>query len=134
MKKLLRSESGQALVEMAIVLPILLMLIMAILETGWLFSNKLMLDNVCREAARSAISAAAEGNNNEKSLARVESLLPTYAQGKVTAEISYSNETAFRKGDVQVRLRYQLKPITPLVGIFVPEDYNLQSSCTMKVS
>lgn len=134
MRKHLQQEHGQALVEMAIVLPLLLMLVMAILETGWLFSNKLMLDNVCREAARSAISTASEGNNNAAALARVTELLPSHAKDKVTAQISYTNVTAFRKGDVIVKLTYRLSPITPLVGIFLPEDYNLVSSCTMKVS
>lgn len=134
MQKFAKSESGQAMVEMALILPVLLLLIMGILEAGWLFSNKLMLDNVCREAARSAISTAAQGNNNAEALARVQQLLPGYAAGKVGVQITYTDETVFRKGDVRVHLTYPLAPITPLVGTLLPEGCALQADCVMKVS
>ena len=53
-KKLRRSENGQAMVEMALVLPILLLLVGGIIDFGWLFYNKLALNNAAREGARYA--------------------------------------------------------------------------------
>ena len=53
-KKLRRSEKGQAMVEMALVLPILLLLVGGIVDFGWLFYNKLALNNAAREGARYA--------------------------------------------------------------------------------
>lgn len=53
-KKLRRSEKGQAMVEMALVLPILILIIGGIVDFGWLFYNKLALNNAAREGARYA--------------------------------------------------------------------------------
>lgn len=47
-----RRESGQAMVEFALVLPILLLLLCGIIDFGWMFFNQLTLNNWCREGAR----------------------------------------------------------------------------------
>ena len=65
---LYRSERGAELIEMAIVLPILLLLIMGLADFGFLFQRYVVLTN-----------AAAEG-------ARVGSL-PGYTSGDVTARV-----------------------------------------------
>ena len=43
-----RREGGQATVEMALTLPLLLLLIFGMLEMGWLASTRLLLDNITR--------------------------------------------------------------------------------------
>ena len=53
-KWLRRNEAGQSMVEMALVLPILLILIGGIVDFGWLFYNQLSLTNAAREGARYA--------------------------------------------------------------------------------
>ncbi len=45
---------GQALVEFALILPVLLMILMVIIEVGRLFSAWLIVENVARESARYA--------------------------------------------------------------------------------
>lgn len=55
MKKLVKSEKGQALVEFALVLPILLMLLCGIIDFGWLYYNQITLNNAAREGARYAV-------------------------------------------------------------------------------
>lgn len=47
----LKVERGQALLEVAIVLPLLLLLILGAMDFGRLFSTKIVLTNVAREAA-----------------------------------------------------------------------------------
>ena len=54
-KWLRKSEKGQAMVEMALVLPILLLLVGAIVDFGWLFYSQLALNNAAREGARYAV-------------------------------------------------------------------------------
>ncbi len=51
-RKKVKSEEGQALLEFAIVLPLILMILCGILDFGWLFYNQLNVDNASREAAR----------------------------------------------------------------------------------
>lgn len=48
-------NKGAAVVEFAVVLPILLLLVFGIIEFGFLLYNKAMLTNASREAARVGI-------------------------------------------------------------------------------
>lgn len=52
------TERGAALVEFALVFPILLLLLMGIVEFGLLFYNKQVLTNASREGARAGIAYA----------------------------------------------------------------------------
>lgn len=48
----LKEERGQAMVEFALVLPILILIVCIIIDLGWIFGNQITLNNACREAAR----------------------------------------------------------------------------------
>ena len=54
LKWLKKSQAGQAMVEMALVLPVLIILLGGILDFGWLYYNKIALTNAAREGARYA--------------------------------------------------------------------------------
>ncbi len=48
-------ERGAALVEFAMVLPLLVMLVFGIMEAGWAFSQSIEVRNAAREGARLAV-------------------------------------------------------------------------------
>ena len=48
-------EKGAAIVEFAVVLPILLTLVFGIMEAGWLFAQQVEVRNAAREGARLAV-------------------------------------------------------------------------------
>jgi len=50
-----RGQRGASLIEFAIVLPILVVLLLGIIELGFLLFNKAMITNASREGARAAI-------------------------------------------------------------------------------
>jgi Flp pilus assembly protein TadG len=50
-----RGESGQALVEMALILPVLLLLVLGILEFGRAWNAKQVITDAAREGARLAV-------------------------------------------------------------------------------
>lgn len=54
-RKLKQKEDGQALVEFALVLPILLILLCGIVDFGWIYYNQITLNNAAREGARYAV-------------------------------------------------------------------------------
>ena len=54
-KRFRRSEKGQALVECALVRPLLLALLCGIIDFGWLYYNQITLNNAAREGARYAV-------------------------------------------------------------------------------
>lgn len=55
LRRFWENEDGQSLVEFALVLPILLLLICAIIDFGWLYYNQITLNNAAREGARYAV-------------------------------------------------------------------------------
>ena len=55
LRKWSRGEHGQAMVEFALVLPILLLLLCGIIDFGWLYYNQIALSNAAREGARYAV-------------------------------------------------------------------------------
>ena len=54
MRRLIRSELGQSIVETAVVLPVVLLLLVAIVDSGRVFHSWLIVTNAAREGARSA--------------------------------------------------------------------------------
>jgi Flp pilus assembly protein TadG len=54
-KRFLRTEKGQAMVEFALVLPLLIALLCGIIDFGWLYYNQIALSNAAREGARYAV-------------------------------------------------------------------------------
>jgi Flp pilus assembly protein TadG len=63
-KKRFKSEEGQALVEFALVMPLLLMILCGIIDFGWLFYNQLNVDNSAREAARTVCVECANADSS----------------------------------------------------------------------
>ena len=57
----MKSQKGQAIVETALILPILLMLLFGITDFGRLFHAYLTLDHAGREAARAASVGTEDG-------------------------------------------------------------------------
>lgn len=55
LKRLFRSEKGQAMVEFALILPLLLTLLCGIIDFGWMYYNQITLNNAAREGARYAV-------------------------------------------------------------------------------
>lgn len=47
-----KQEEGQAMVEFALTLPIFVLLLCIIIDSGWIFNRQLLVNNACREAAR----------------------------------------------------------------------------------
>ena len=130
-----RRESGQSAVELALTLPLLLLLIFGMVEMGWLASTRLMLDNVTREGVRSGIIATSASANTADVIERINDMKPAYLPGTITVTVTYSIPSNFRSGDITVVSTYNLAPLTPLTG-FLTEDgtFHLRSECTMKMS
>lgn len=52
LKRIAKNEKGQAMVEFALILPLLILLLCGIIDFGWIFGNQLILNNAGRDTAR----------------------------------------------------------------------------------
>ncbi len=129
-----RQEAGQAAVEFALTLPIVLLLMCGILELGWVSANAMILENITREGVRAGIIATDYSSNNTRIAERIQGMAPDYFDS-VEVTITYSDPSDFRAGDVTVVTHYALPAITPLSGLITEGGvFRLEASCTMKMS
>lgn len=90
-------QRGMALIEFALVLPVVLFILMGIIEMGWLVKNQLALANSVRDGAR----YAALGNTSTNVIARIKNgaaqLNPSVQSSQImllqTADTTGSNPT-----------------------------------------
>lgn len=116
-RKKLKNEDGQAMVEFALCLPILLLILCGIIDFGWMFYNQLALNNVCREGARYAVVNTAEDHSTDAIERHIESVIAAnYSIGEVELGVTYSQPTDPTAGSVTVTLEKEFKWITPLVS------------------
>ncbi len=55
MRQMIREERGQSMLEMALVLPLLLAVVFGIIEFGHIYSTKIEMNNLARQAVRTAV-------------------------------------------------------------------------------
>ena len=67
-RQLLKGEQGQSMVELALVLPLLIMLLTGIIQFGFLFNGYITVTSAAREGARLAVV----GGTDEQVKARVQ--------------------------------------------------------------
>lgn len=138
MKKLLylfkKNEKGQAVVELAITIPILLLVLCAIIDFGWIFSNKMFITYSSREGARYATVNATATNAVTLITNKIKNTAPSYLTNKLTVTVTFSNPYDIRSGDVTIKVSCNVKALTPLTGIFVEnQDIPIESICVMKI-
>lgn len=54
LRRILKNEKGQSIVEFALVVPILLTLLCGIIDFGWIYSNQYKVENASYAGARYA--------------------------------------------------------------------------------
>jgi len=129
--KRINKEDGQAIVELAITLPILIMILCAIIDFGWLFTNQNSIDNCSREGARFAIVHSTSITTIKD---HIRSVAPDNIADTLVINVTFSNPANPSQGDVIVEVNGDVSILTPIIGAFIPgETMNLSSSCTMKV-
>jgi Flp pilus assembly protein TadG len=129
-----RREGGQSVVELALTLPLVLLLIFGMVEMGWLISARQSLDTMTREGARAGIVAATTTASRTAVSNRVTAVKPPYMKNAVTVTVTFSNAASFKDGDITVATAYNLPPLSPLTE-FLTEDgtYHLHSTYTLKM-
>ena len=129
-----RRESGQSAVELALTLPLLLLLICGMLEMGWLASTRQVMDTITREATRVGSVAATTAASTTAVNTSIANDKPGHMSGTITVTVTFSNPSNFKSGDITVATAYDLPTLTPLTAFLAPGGkFHVVSTCTMKV-
>ncbi len=130
----LKCKKGQSLVEMALALPVLILLFCGITDFGWIIANTLIVENASREGARLGTVVASDSTYSSQVRSRVLSVSPDYSRSGISVSTTLTSPTNPSAGDVKVTVRYTFTLLTPIAQIILgSQDYTTSSTCIMKV-
>ena len=121
-----RREQGQASVELALLLPVVLVLLLAILQVGLLARDVVLVTHAAREAARAAAT------DPDPQVARAAALASGGLEPSrldVALVITGGDDSGRR---VEVQVTYRVPTRVPLVGRLVA-DRTITTTATMRV-
>lgn len=119
-----RHESGQATVELALLLPVVLMLVLAVLQVGLVARDQVLVTNAAREAAR-AVAADGRAGAALAAARRSGPLDPASLRVEVGTRGPIGSM-------VHVVVRYRSATDAPLIGPLVA-SVDLRADATMRV-
>jgi Flp pilus assembly protein TadG len=108
------SETGQGLVEFAFVVPVLLVIMLGIVQLGWIFTTQIGLTNGIREAARYAatnrtVTPALAATNAAATVSQLNLIMPRnvkfYSASNLSAASTTYCEYIDPKGEYSIRAR-----------------------------
>ncbi|TLS35574.1 TadE/TadG family type IV pilus assembly protein [Pseudalkalibacillus caeni] len=125
----LRSQKGQATVELALSIVLLMFIVFGIVDFGRIFHAYLVLDHAGREAAREASVGKTDIEIKQSALTAAPSL------DSDLFSISVSPDLANRKrGEyATVTLDYSVDVSTPLLAEIIPNPFKIESKTVMRV-
>jgi Flp pilus assembly protein TadG len=131
LKRRKNNQQGQAVVEFAVILPVLLLVLFSILQFGIVFNNYIQVTAAAREGARKAAVSRGLGAGGAKSAAitSAKGAAPGLNQAKLS--VTFPNNPSFTAGTdvaVQVTYPYSINILGKVVG-----SGNLTSTTTMRV-
>jgi Flp pilus assembly protein TadG len=118
------NERGQATVEAALVLPLVVTLLLAVIQVGLLVRAEVLVTHAAREAARAA-AVDADPQAAERAASSSTALDPS----RMNVRVRGRNGPGSR---VQVAVTYRAPTDVPLVGGLLG-DVTLQATATMRV-
>lgn len=118
-----RGESGQSAVELALALPVLFLLLLALLQTAVIVRDKVVVTHAAREAVREAAV------RDDRSAPRRAALSRSGLDGRRLSVIVTGQRRGSRR--VSARLTYRVPTAVPIVGALVP-DVTLRASAAMR--
>lgn len=125
----LKKNKGQSLVEMAFILPIILLVVMGIVEFGRIFNTYLVLTNASREGAR----VASVGGTDTDVMNSVLNVTPTLDPMSLSITIDPLEANRSRGLPVTVTTNYNLELICPIVNVLLPNPFPLTSQTVMRI-
>lgn len=125
-RRVCRRARGAAVVEMAIVAPLLLAIVFGIIEFGWIFMVRQTLTTASREGAR---VATLQGSTETDILNRINNYMQPAGLTGYAVTITRATEADPTE---RVHITIPYAQVTLLGSYFGPTDFNLGATCSMR--
>ncbi|WP_313370146.1 pilus assembly protein [Sedimentibacter sp.] len=140
LKRFFKKEKGQAMVEFALVLPILLLYIGGVIDFRWIFHNQLAANNASREAARYiAIHYYFDSMNTTTATTKASEIINDYVKlvDLAVDNIIPEDDDVNDGKKVKVKLSGKVIILTPILRAILDNDgdgkFPIQAETTMRV-
>lgn len=123
------NKKGQSMVEMALILPIIIILFMGMVEFSRIFGSYLLVTHASREGAR----LAAIGKTDAEIQANVISKVNILDVSNLQVILIPGDGARISGEDVRVCVKYKLEIYAPLITSFIPNPYEMEANTYMRV-
>lgn len=124
-----QKEEGQALVEFALVLPILLTLLLGILVFGQIYFSYLIIQNASRDGARYG-SVLASDSEIYQAIAERTGFLD---QSNMVISVSPVSNLRVRGNELKVVIDYSINIIVPIWSNLLPNPFTISVETVMRI-
>ena len=119
------SERGSAVVELALVLPVLFLILLAVVQVGLLARDRLLVQEAARAGARAASVSLEDGDVRATMLRAAPGLDPARLDITVTREGGQGTV-------VTVEVEYRARIAGPIAGWLLPTEVTLEGAAAMR--
>lgn len=127
--KCLRNQKGQALVEFAIILPVILLMVMGIVQFGMMLNSYLSITNAAREGARVGII----GSTNTEIRDAITGTSPSLQPEKMIISITPSESTRNSGDTLTVSINYDYELTVPIISNLFNNAVVLKAQTSMRI-
>lgn len=126
---MIKGEKGQSMVEMALLLPILLLLLVGILDLGRVLYTQMHLHIVTQETVR----LGGLGADDEEMIQFAKDFVHIGDIALLEVGVSYSTGQPVSGEYVTVSLQYPIEFFTPFVSNLIPSSFKMTANSTIRI-
>lgn len=123
------NKKGQSMVEMALILPIIIMLFMGMVEFSRIFGSYLLVTHASREGAR----LASIGKTDEEIRTNVTGKVDILNVSDLQVILTPEDDARVSGDDVRVCVKYKLVIYAPVISSIVSNPFEMEANTYMRV-
>lgn len=125
-----KSVKGQSMVEMAIILPVLLIILFGIIEFGRILGAYVIIQNLARDGVRAGVVGSTNQQIEDQIIANA--VLITIDEEDIEIVPSPDTERSLG-GPLRVRIASEMELIIPLLSSIVPNPVKMSAEHVMRI-